>query len=170
MFDCLVWYYGGIAIILLQEVCQEFKVQEIQLNPYDPCVANKKVDGEQTTDGLHVDDHKISHVVPTVVDVTIKWLRSEYENVFKDEMRKMKVYCGKTHKYLGMSLGFSHATMVDYLDEIVVAYDKVLSELSDGFSAVKKEEIVARTSIAPDYLFFVDEDAEKLSEEGLTTW
>ncbi len=60
--------------------------------------------------------------------------------------------------------------LADYLDEIVIAYDKVLSELSDGFGAVKKEENVARTSAAPDYLFVVDEDVEKLSEEGLTAF
>jgi hypothetical protein len=29
--------------------------------------------------------------------------------------------------------------MIDYLDEIVVAYDKALKELSDGFIAIKKK-------------------------------
>ncbi len=29
--------------------------------------------------------------------------------------------------------------MIDYVYEIVVAYDKALNELSDGFSAVKKK-------------------------------
>ncbi len=43
-----------------------------------------------------------------------------------------------------MSLDFSHAnqcrvTIIDYVDEIVVAYDKALTQLSDGFSAVKKK-------------------------------
>ncbi len=66
----------------------------------------------------------------------------------------MKVHHGKTHKYLGMLLDFSHAnqdivTMIDYADEIVVAYDKALTKLSDGFSAVKKKSNIARTSAAP---------------------
>ena len=91
--------------------------------------------------------------------------------MFEDGTGQMKVHCGKTHKYLGMSLDFSHAnqcrvTMIDYVDEIVVAYDKVLTKLSDGFSAVKKKLNIARTSTAPDDLFVVNEDAEKLSEEG----
>jgi hypothetical protein len=77
----------------------------------------------------------------------------------------------KTHKYLGMSLDFSHSnqcrlTMITYIDEIVVAYDKALMDLSDGFSAVTMKKNVARTSVALDDLFIVDEDAEKLSEEG----
>jgi hypothetical protein len=38
----------------------------------------------------------------------------------------MKVHRGKTHKYLGMTLDFSHdnqcrVTMIDYVDEIVAA-------------------------------------------------
>jgi hypothetical protein len=54
--------------------------------------------------------------------------------------------------------------MIDYIDEIVVAYDKALEDLSDGLSAVTKKKNVARTSTAPDDLFIIDEDAEKLSK------
>jgi hypothetical protein len=87
----------------------------------------------------------------------------------------MKVHRGKTHKYLGMSLDFSHpnqcrVTMFDYIYEIVVAYDKALKDLSDGFNAVIKKKNVARTSLAPDDLFIIDEDAEKLSKEGATAF
>jgi hypothetical protein len=95
--------------------------------------------------------------------------------VFEDSTGQMKVHCGKTHKYLGLLLDFSHAnqcgvTVIDYVDEIVVAYDKVLTKLSNGFSAVKKKLNIARTSAAPDDLFVVNEDAAKLSEEGATAF
>jgi hypothetical protein len=56
--------------------------------------------------------------------------------------------------------------MIDYIDEIVAAYDKALGKLDDGFSAVKKKNNLARTSAAPDDLFVVDQDAEKLSKES----
>jgi hypothetical protein len=87
----------------------------------------------------------------------------------------MKVHCGKTHKNLGMSLDFSHpnqcrVTMIDYVDEIVVVYNKALKDLSDGFNVVTKKKNVARTSMAPDDLFIVDKDTEKLSEEGTTAF
>jgi hypothetical protein len=67
----------------------------------------------------------------------------------------MKVHRGKTHKYLGMSLDFSHpnqcrVTMIDYADETVVAYDKALKDLSDGFNAVTKRKNVTRTSADPN--------------------
>ncbi len=95
--------------------------------------------------------------------------------MFEDGTGQMKVHRGKTHKYLGMSLDFSHAnqcrvTMIDYTDEIVVAYDKALAKLSDGFSAVKKKSNIARTSAAPDDLFVVNENAEKFSEKGATAF
>ncbi len=78
---------------------------------------------------FHVDNCKIFHLTPKVVDETIEWLRSEYENMFEDGTGQMKVHCGKTHKYLGKSLDCSHpnqcrVTMIDYVDEIVIAYDK----------------------------------------------
>jgi hypothetical protein len=92
-------------------------------------------------------------------------------SMFEDGTGELKVHRGKTHKYLGMSLDFGHdnqcrITMIDYVDEIVAAYDKALGELDDGFSAVKKKSNPARTSAAPDDLFVVDEDAEKLSKES----
>ncbi len=83
----------------------------------------------------------------------------------------MKVHCGKTHKYFGMSLDFCHEnqcriTMIDHVDKIVATYDKALGELDDGFSAVKKKNNSARTSAAPDDLFILDNDEEKLSKES----
>jgi hypothetical protein len=118
-----------------------------------------------------VDDCKILHITSKVVDKTIEWLQSEFNDVFKDGTGQMKVHCGKTHKYLGMSFDFSHPnqcriTMIDYVDEIVVTYDKAPKDLSDGFNAVPKKKNVARTSVAPDDLFIVDENTEKLSEDA----
>ncbi len=45
-----------------------------------------------------------------------------------------------------------------------------MTKLSDGSSAVKEKSNIARTSTAPDDLFVVNEDAEKLSEEGATAF
>ncbi len=52
----------------------------------------------------------------------------------------------------------------------MVAYDKALKDLSEGFSAVTKKKNLARTSMAPDDLFIIDTDAEKLSEESATAF
>jgi hypothetical protein len=60
--------------------------------------------------------------------------------------------------------------MIDYIDEIVVAYDKALKDFSDGFNAVTKKKNVTRTSAAHDDLFVIDKDAKKLSEHGATAF
>jgi hypothetical protein len=47
---------------------------------------------------------------------------------------------------------------------------KKLNDLADGFNAVTKKKNVARTSSAPDDLFIINKDTEKLSEEGATAF
>jgi hypothetical protein len=71
-------------------------------NPYDPCVMNKVVKGTQLTVAWHVDDLKVSHVKPSVVDQFI----SDMENEFGKETPLNKSR-GKVHDYLGMTLDFS---------------------------------------------------------------
>lgn len=41
------------------------------LNPYDRCVANKMINGKQCTILWHVDDLKLSHEDPKVLDEVI---------------------------------------------------------------------------------------------------
>jgi hypothetical protein len=45
------------------------------INPYDPCVANKIIEGKQMTICFHVDDCKLSHCKKKVVDTVIEYLR-----------------------------------------------------------------------------------------------
>ena len=78
------------------------------INPYDPCVANKMIDGEQMTILFHVDDCKLSHRKTKIMDRMIKHLRQEYESIFEDGSGAMTVSRGKVHKYLGMTLDFTH--------------------------------------------------------------
>ena len=54
-----------------------------EFNPYDPCVANKTVDGKQMTICFHVDDCKLSHAKKKAVDRMIRWLKREYESIFE---------------------------------------------------------------------------------------
>jgi hypothetical protein len=173
LVKCLTALYCTMVASLLyyKKFVKSLISKRFKLNPYDPCIVNKWVNGKQLNVCFHVDDCKILHVCSRVVTDIIDWLRSEYEIVFKDGSGLMKVHLGKTHKYLGMSLDFSHVnqcriTMIDYVDEIVAAYVKASSELNDGFTTVYKKSNCSRTSAAPDDLFIVDEDAEKLSEEG----
>jgi hypothetical protein len=116
---------------------------------------------------FHVDDCKISHEHPKVVDETIDWLRAEYENIFEDGLGDMKVHRGKVHKYLGMTLDFSHkgqciVTMHNHLDGILKAYDAATDKHKNGFLPVMKQFYATP---ATDNLFTVNEDCEKFPED-----
>ena len=78
----------------------------------------------------------------------------------------IKVHRGKVHKYLGMSLDFSHkgqcrVTMYDYLDGILLAFDAAVKKHGDGFNPVTRQHF---KTPAPNNLFVVNEDCEKLSD------
>ncbi len=111
------------------------------MNPYDPCVWNRVFVDKQMTVCFSIDDCKISHLNPKVVDYTIAWLRDEYKSVFTNGSGMMKVARGKVHKYLGMTLDFAtlkivKVTMLKYVDEIIGSWDKAWNELNDGYKAV----------------------------------
>jgi hypothetical protein len=166
--ECLSANYGTMVAALLyyKKFVKSLTKQGFKLNPYDGCVAKKIVNGRQITICFHVDDCKISHKCTKVVDTTIKLLRAEYESIFEDGSGVMKVHRGKVHKYLGMSLDFSHkgqchVTMYDYLDRIRQAFDAAVEQHSDGFIPVTKQRF---KTPAPDNLFVVNEDCDKLSE------
>ena len=142
------------------------------MNPYDPCVWNKKVHGKQLTICFHVDDCKLLHMSPKVLDEIIEWLRADYENIFEDGSGAMKVARGKKQKYLGMDLDFSvkgqvRISMCNYVKEIITAWDKATT--SEGFTTVKCKS-KSKSSMAPEDLFKVDEDVEKLDSQMVTTF
>ena len=72
-----------------------------EVNPYDPCVANKIIRGKQHTISWHVDDLKSSHVDSKVNDNFHKWLQQEYGQV-----REVTSTRGTKHDYLGMTLDY----------------------------------------------------------------
>ena len=135
-----------------------------EFNPYDPCVANKMINGKQMTICFHVDDCKISHAESEAVDKMINWLKEHYETIWEDGSGKMKVSQGKIHKYLGMTLDYSvdgqvSITMVPYIDEILAAYAEA-DPTSTG----------TKSSAAPDNLYKIDEDCVKLSPSKAKTF
>ena len=72
--------YGTLRAALLFWRKLSSKLQEwgFEINPYDWCVANKKIHGEQCTIVWHVDDLKISHKNPKVATQIISLLEDEY--------------------------------------------------------------------------------------------
>jgi hypothetical protein len=74
------------------------------VNPYDPCVANRKVKGKQHTVTWHVDDLKSSHVDPKVNNQFHGWLEKTYGS---DDIGHVEATRGPIHNYLAMQLDYS---------------------------------------------------------------
>jgi hypothetical protein len=64
------------ALLFYQKLLGDLEENGFTLKPYDPCVANKMVNGKQLTVTWHVDDLKLSHVDENEVTKTINWLKS----------------------------------------------------------------------------------------------
>jgi hypothetical protein len=68
LVQCLTALYGTRVASLLyyKKFVKSLKSKGFKLNPYDPCMANKQVKGEQLTVCFHMDDCKIFHLIPKV--------------------------------------------------------------------------------------------------------
>jgi hypothetical protein len=161
LVQCQNALYGTMVASLLyyRKFAKSLTDIQFTINPYDPCVANKIIDAKQMTICWHVDDLKVSHSNPKVMDRIIKYLRQEYESIFEDGTGEMVVSRGKIHEYLGMTLDYSvrgqvKITMLDYVDAILTAFD-----------IAEPKGAGTKSSAASDNLFTVNEDCEKLSPE-----
>jgi hypothetical protein len=111
--------YGCLrsALIFYLKFVGDIESQGFELNPYDPCVANKMINHKQFTMVWHVDKIKMSHDEEEEVTRMIKWLKSIYGE-------DMRVSRGRVHDYLGMTLDFTKkgevkVTMIDYLKKVI---------------------------------------------------
>ena len=121
-----------------------------KLNEYDKCVANKIINGKQCTIIWHVDDLKISHVDPKVVNNIIKKLEEKF-----GQESPLVTSQGKKIVYLGMCIDYTikgkvKISMYDFID-------KMLAELPSDMNGVS-------ATPAALHLFNIDEGAEKLDE------
>ena len=125
------------------------------VNPYDPCVANKKIDGKQHTVCWHVDDLKASHVNAKVNDKFLKWLNKKYGTI-----AEVKATRGRRHDYLAMIMIFvgDGTVIIDmsyYVKKMVAEFP---SKLRDGIRCPWTER-----------LFKVDDKSPELNESQSKT-
>ena len=98
--------YGMLnsAILFYKKWCKDIESCGFKLNSYEPCVANKKVNGKWMTITWHVDDLKASHKDTKVIDWFIEWVDNKYGD---DKMGRVTAHHGKKHDYLAMILDYS---------------------------------------------------------------
>ena len=122
------------------------------VNPYDPCVANRIVEGKQHTVTWHVDDLKSSHVDPKVNDRFHNWLEQNYGD---PEIGKVKAVRGKRHDYLAMVLDYSLPGVLK------VDMTKYVKDMVEDFP----EELQKHKCPWSENLFKVDPKSDKLTKE-----
>jgi Reverse transcriptase (RNA-dependent DNA polymerase) len=144
--------YGTLkaAMLFWKKLTGILEGWDFTTNPYDPCVANKTIDGKQCTIAWHVDDLKISHVDKEVVSGMIEQLKGEFG---KEE--PLTINRTKIHDYLGMTLDFSIdgkvvVTMLDYIAS-------VLDDAPDDMSGMTANSAAA-------HLLTVNDNAETLDQ------
>ena len=93
--------YGCLksALLFYRKLWGDLCQQGFIMDPYDPCVVNKMIDGHQMTIIWHVDDLKISYHTDVAITTVVRWLESIYGT--------LDASCGSKHQYLGMDLDYS---------------------------------------------------------------
>ena len=93
--------YGMLRATLLfyKRLRSNLEDMGFEVNPYNPCVANKVVNGKQLTICWHLDDLKMSHVEKLAVsELALK--------LVKCYRPKTTISRGKVHDYLGIEMDF----------------------------------------------------------------
>ncbi len=71
-----------------------------ETNPYDPCNANKMVNGSQMMIRWHIDDLMISHLKQEEITQVVQQIKDIYGNNLKENV-------GTVHDYLRMTFDYS---------------------------------------------------------------
>jgi hypothetical protein len=66
------------ALLFYRKLISELKGMGFEVNPYDPCVVNKMVNGSQMTVRWHVDDLMISHTSSEAISQFLRALKDIY--------------------------------------------------------------------------------------------
>ena len=139
------------ALLFYKQWKKDLEGIGFKINPYDPCVANKMVNGKQLTVTWHVDDLKVSHVDQSVVLEFVEWVKKLY-----GQIGNVKDVHGDKHKYLGMTLDYSKkgSVMIDMRDYV----DEMLREYPEEVNGKVK-------SPATEKLFSVNDSSPKLEKK-----
>ena len=109
--------YGCLesAFLWYQLYSDTLKGLGFEINPYNRCVANKVINGEQCTIVFYVDNNKISHVYEGVLTSVIEEISKHFG--------ELTVSRGKRHNFLGMDIeikdGKVHIGMKDQIAEAI---------------------------------------------------
>ena len=120
------------------------------VNPYDKCVANKIIDGDQCTISWHVDDNIVTYKKQSAIEYIKKLMVKHFG--------EMDFIEGEEHTFLGMKITVKDKKVkIDMRDQV--------NETIDKFELDSKE-FMSRGVASPanHKLFMVDLQSEELDE------
>jgi hypothetical protein len=130
-----LWGTLQAAMLFWKDLLAKLVSWGCKINPCDWCVANKMVNGKQCIVLWHIDDLKISHVDPAVVESLLDLI-----NGVHGKLRPLVTTRGKTHDCLGMTLDHTEDSKVkivmkDYIEEMLAETPELPSHrISDRYS------------------------------------
>ncbi|KAL7570585.1 hypothetical protein ACA910_017636 [Epithemia clementina (nom. ined.)] len=155
--------YGMLisALLFYKKLKKDLEEIGFEVNPYDPCIANRMINGKQHTVTWHVDDLKSSHVDSKVNDEFANWLETKYGD---PKVGKVKAERGKRHDYLAMKLdlsipGEAKIDMTDYVKNMVDDFPEELEGLAGTpwnknlFKMNEKSEVLEKTKAEQFHTF-----------------
>jgi hypothetical protein len=158
--------YGMLLSSLLyyKKFCKDIESIGFEVNPYDPCVANRIVNGKHHTVSWHVNDLKSSHVDNKVNDQFLQWLEKTFAS---DDSGHVKAIRGNRHDYLAMILDFSipgilQVDMTPYVKSMIEEFPDKLS----GKTKTPWNENLFKV----DLKSMIEEFPDKLSGKTKTPW
>ena len=128
--------YGMIqsALLFYKKFRNDLEGIGFKVNEYDPCVANRIVNGKQHTITWNVDNVKSSHQDAIVNDEFYNWLQKMYGD---PKIAPVKATRGKIHNYLAMNLDFSKPGMVKV--DMIKHIEEMIKEFPEEIpNSVKK--------------------------------
>ncbi len=130
------------ALFFYRKLVADLRSIGFELNPYNPCVANKMIDGHQMTICWHVDNLFIGHKNPATVTHILQWLQTCYETPDKP----LQATWGHKHDYFGMNIDFSSPGNVSF--DMIPYINKILQAFHENITGVA-------SSPAADHLFTI---------------
>ena len=130
------------ALLFYRKLVADLTSIGYTINPHDPCVANKDINGKQMTICWHVDDLLLGHEDPQVVTDFLTWLAARYNTPDK----KLTAKRGLHHDCFGMTIDFTSPGSVAF--DMIPYINKILSDFPEKITGVT-------SSPAADHLFQV---------------
>jgi hypothetical protein len=103
------------------------------MNPYDPCVFNKRINGLQCTIAIYVDDFLLTCQSDSILEAVIKTLKNRFQD--------LTVSAGNKISYIGMTFDFSKSSAVE------ISMTHFINELLMEFKDLREHKSPAKDSI-----------------------